>query len=102
MRKMNENNTITSDLVLDKKLGDYFTSRLNDFKADKEIMVTITLHEYRELIEEKATNKADIDKANKDAYEREQHIKELSSEVASLKDRIYELTYGKREDENAD
>ena len=83
-------NTSTINAVLEKKLDSYY-SDIKDFVAPQEITVTITLREYRDLVEKNAVSKDAIDKANKDKFEREAEIKALRDEVAALKAEIYEL-----------
>ncbi len=76
--------------VLAKKLEDY-TFEKNDFIAAGEITVTITLSEYRRLVTSDATKTADIEKANKDRFERDNENRRLKEEVARLKAELYEL-----------
>ena len=83
-------NTTTMNAVLEKKLDGWHSNDQN-FVAPQEITVTITLCEYRELVEKNATRKADIDKANSDKYERDTENKQLREEVARLKAEIYEM-----------
>ena len=45
-----------------KKEVDY-RGNINDFRGDCEIMVTITLHEYRELVEKNAKHAEELRKA---------------------------------------
>ena len=87
-------NTNITNIVLGKKIDSYDYDEKN-FIAPHEITVTITIREYRKLIEEVATKKADIDKANCNKYEREQLIKDLQDEVLKLKSDLYELQKGK-------
>lgn len=60
----------------------------NDFVLDNEITVTITLHEYRELVENDATSKARIEDANNEKWKYYRENEELKKQVAELKDRI--------------
>lgn len=69
-----------TNAILDKKLNNYGYEH-KDFIAENEITVTITLSEYRNLIKEVATKQNDIDKANKDKYERDSENKKLKTEV---------------------
>lgn len=83
-------NTVVSNVVLDKKLDTYsFESK--DYIAPQEITVTITLAEYRDLVKRVATRDADIDKANTDRWKREEENKKLKEENAKLKEKLYEL-----------
>lgn len=91
-------NTKTCDVILDKKM-DKYTFEENDFLASGELTVTITLSEYRKLVQEVATKKADIDEANKNRYTRDEENKKLKAEIAELKAKLYELN--EKRDENA-
>lgn len=74
---------------MSKKL-DSWGSNLNDFKAEKELTVEITLNEYRELIKSKATKETDIEKANKDKYTREEENKKLKKQNKELESKLFE------------
>lgn len=88
-------NTVVNNVVLDKKFDGYMSSSdLHNFIAPQEITVTITISEYRNLIQEVATKKADIAKAESDKYERNRKIETLENENAELKAKIYELQNG--------
>ena len=82
-------NVTLKDVVLDKKM-DYSFER-KDFLASGELTVTITLGEYRRLVEDCATAKQRIDKANDDRYERNKENEALKRENAELKAELYEL-----------
>lgn len=84
-------NTSTINAVLEKKLDGYYNSDIKDFVAPQEITVTITLKEYRDLVEKNATREEAIRKAESNKYERDQENSKLREEVASLKAEIYEL-----------
>lgn len=58
-------NVSVKDVVLEKKMNDY-SHNGNNFVAAQEITVTITLAEYRDLIEKAATRKTAIDAAEQD------------------------------------
>mgnify|MGYP001661124724 CR=1 FL=1 len=75
--------------LMSKKL-DSWGSNLNDFKAEKELTVEITLNEYRELIKSKATKETDIEKANKDKYTREEENKKLKKQNKELESKLFE------------
>lgn len=90
-------NTVVSNVVLDKKMDDY-RSNMNNFVAAQELTVTITLAEYRELVSKSATAQADIDAANKNKWTRDQENEKLRSEVSKLKAELYELTKADEED----
>lgn len=80
---MAENNVISTDVILDRKLDRYGTND-NDFVADKELTVTITLNEYRDLVGKVATSNSRIDEANKNKYERDSENKTLKEKVKEL------------------
>ncbi|AVM69734.1 hypothetical protein C3V36_11085 [Lachnospiraceae bacterium oral taxon 500] len=83
-------NVTVKDVILDKKMDGYGFKK-EDFKAQGEIMVEITLGEYRSLVSGVATKEKDINDANKDKYEREGEIKALKTQVEALKAENYEL-----------
>lgn len=85
--------------LTEKKVDDYYNGSRDNFALNGEIVVTITLSEYRTLIKEVATKKYDIDNANKYKYERECRNKALESENAELKQKLFAYieTYGKIE-----
>lgn len=76
--------------ILDKKLDNYSVNTDN-FRTEEELMVQITLNEYRNLVSSSATTKYQIDKANEDRYERNSENDRLKKENADLKAEIYEL-----------
>ena len=86
---MAESVNVTS-AILDKKM-ECFRWDANNYVAENELTITITLAEYRELVKAVATKQHDIDKANEGKYEREVENKNLKAEVESLRARIYEL-----------
>lgn len=83
-------NTVIKDVVLDKKFDGYGTN-YNNFVAQSEITVTITLNEYRALVVDNAKAQSKIDEANKDKYKRDAENKQLQEQVQQLKAEIYEL-----------
>lgn len=64
------------DELTNKKL-DAWGHKLNDFKAESELTVVITLNEYRELVKSVATKEYDIEKTNNDKYRREEENRKL-------------------------
>ena len=85
-----DNSRIESTLI-DKKLNTYADGTERNFILTSEITVTITLAEYRTLVQNDATRKQSIDKANEDKYSREQQNKTLAEENARLKGENYDL-----------
>ena len=74
-----------------KKLEHFSDTIAADFVGESELTVTITLHEYRELVHSVAITDAKIKEANKDKYERDRENEQLKKENAELKQEIYEL-----------
>ena len=94
-----DNENIVKGLV-DKKIDNYYNASKYDFALDGEIVVTITLAEYRALVKDVATKEHDIRKANESKYERDCRNKALESENAELKQKIFAYinTFGKIEE----
>lgn len=69
---------------------DYGEDR-NNFKIENELVVEITLNEYRELVSVKATKDMLVRKAEEDKYSRESENRTLKEENAALKAELYEL-----------
>lgn len=83
-------NTTIIETVLNKKIEGYRFEE-NNFKAASEIMVEITLKEYRDLVKSDATKSTEIEKANSDKYLREKENQDLKEENAALKAELYEM-----------
>ncbi|KAF1303701.1 hypothetical protein [Enterococcus sp. JM9B] len=73
-----------------KNFGDYSNSE-NNFVTNQELTVTITLNEYRELIKAVSTSADKIDKIRLEGWEKDEKIKALKAENASLKTKIFVL-----------
>ena len=86
---MAESVNVTS-AILDKKMERYAWNG-NDYVAENELTITITLAEYRELVSSVATKQYDIAKANEDKYKRDSENKMLREEVEALRAKIYKL-----------
>lgn len=84
--------------LLKKKLESY-SSEQNDFQAENELTVKITLNEYRNLIKEHALSDHKIKEAEKNKYTRESENKKLKEEnkELSMKLEIYKAKYGELE-----
>ena len=74
-----------------KKLEHFSDTIAADFVGESELTVTITLHEYRELVHSVAISDAKIAEANNDKWTRESENTDLKKENASLKQELYEL-----------
>ena len=83
-------NTTIIETVLNKKIEGYRFEE-NNFKAASEIMVEITLKEYRDLVKSDATREEAIKKADSDKYLREEENRALKEENAALKAELYEM-----------
>ena len=82
-------NISVKDVVLEKKMSEYSHNE-NNFVASQELTVTITLAEYRDLIEKAATRNEAIAAAEADKYTRNNENDRLKKEVADLKAELYE------------
>lgn len=94
-------NTMKSEVknvVLEKKLENYYFEEKN-FSAPGELMITITLKEYRELVQKVATSDERIKVADNDKYERNKENEALKKEVEELKSKLYEFSIKPGKDE---
>lgn len=87
-----------------KKKIDSWGTELNDFKAENELTVEITLSEYRKLVKGIATKEYDIEKANKDKYTREEENRKLKEKNENLMNELleYKKIYGNLEKDNSE
>lgn len=94
-------NTMKSEVknvVLEKKVENYYFEEKN-FSAPGELMITITLKEYRELVQKVVTSDERIKVADNDKYERNKENEALKKEVEELKSKLYELSIKPGKDE---
>ena len=68
-----------------KKETEWGTNR-NDFVGESEIMVEITLHEYRELVENNAKTEQRIKEAEEKAYKAKKDADEARAKMEKLLD----------------
>jgi len=80
-------NVTVKDVLLDKKMEGYSFDRDN-FLASGELTVTITLGEYRKLVENVATAQTRISKAEEDKWKRNSENEALQKENAMLKEEL--------------
>lgn len=78
-----EINASVDSLVLDKKLSGYGTTQ--DFVAPRELTVTITLAEYRSLIESDAKSRATIDEERSAKWKLQSEVNELKKQIEAFK-----------------
>ena len=80
----------TGEHFYTKEFGNYSNSEDN-FVANQELTVTITLHEYRKLIQKDAKADEQIDKARSSMWKAERELDEIKKENEKLKTKIYDL-----------
>ena len=94
MKMIDDNNTemeLNSEQTrVIKKVEGYNANDLN-FSGVGEIMVTITLKEYRNLVSTAATTNDIVSKARNDKYNAEKENEQLKKENAELKAELYSL-----------
>ena len=73
-----------------KKKLDSYSSELNDFQAENELTVEITLNEYRDLIKVKSISDYKIKEAEKDKYTRNSENERLKQENKELEMKLFE------------
>lgn len=69
---------------------DSYSSKMNDFQAENELTVEITLSEYRDLIENYSVAKYKIDEANKNKYTRDEENRKLRQENKEIEIKLFE------------
>jgi hypothetical protein len=82
-----ENTELKQDQILEKKMDDYSTT-LRDFKSEGELLVTITLNEYRFLVDDRATNR----NYSSECYDLRKQVENLQKEISDRDKRIVALT----------
>lgn len=70
-------------LILDKKLQNY--GKNHDFVAPKELTVTITLAEYRELVSSDSKSSSEYEKLRDKVWKLEAENKKLKETIEALK-----------------
>lgn len=82
-----ENTEQVRNQILEKKMDGY-SSMLMDFKAEGELLVTITLNEYRSLVDDRATNR----NYSSERYDLRKKVENLQKEISDRDKRIVALT----------
>ena len=89
----NEKTYVTDKVVdelLDKKIRDYGSNEIN-FTIPHELTVTITLKEYRTLVESKALKEDEISKIRSEKYKLQEKINQLETENDLLTRKIMRM-----------
>lgn len=82
------NNEELPEQLYEKKLGDYTSDVDINFKVEDEILVTITIKEYRELVKKSVRYETNNEEYREKFYEVLDEKRELLKEVKSLQDKI--------------
>lgn len=95
-------------MIIEKTVveGNRYNVNLNDYVAEGELTVTITLSEYRDLIEKSVENKQRKEHESwLEQYQRandaEKRVKELEAEVSNLYKRLAEKADDEGEEDDA-
>jgi cell division protein FtsB len=80
----------TAQTYYTKDFNDYSNTQDN-FVANQELTVTITLNEYRKLVGSSAVTEKRISEANSEKYKAQREIEKLNKENSELKAKVYEL-----------
>lgn len=95
-------------MIIEKTVieGNRYNVNLNDYVAEGELTVTITLSEYRDLIEKSVENKQRKEHESwLEQYQRandaEKRVKELEAEVSNLYKRLAENKDAEGEEDDA-
>lgn len=95
-------------MIIEKQVveGNRYAVNLNDYVAENELTVEITLSEYRNLIKESVENKQRKEHESwLEQYNRanvaEKRVKELEAEVSNLYKRLAENTDAEGEEDDA-
>lgn len=88
----------TSEHYYTKEFSRYGQSEDN-FVANQELTITITLNEYRDLVSKGAVSQSKIDKSQSEKYEAQRENEELKKELCLLKEELYDLTKNKSEED---
>lgn len=79
-----EENKNSVDYLVREKIDRYDYDFEKNLKTTGELTVTITLHEYRQLVSDVATAKQRISDAEKDKWAKENLIKSQQAEIDNL------------------
>ena len=68
-----------------------YSQTTDNFVANQELTVTITLNEYRDLIKWKAETEKALSEANSNYWAERKEKEKLEKQVEELKEKVYEL-----------
>ncbi len=74
--------------LIEKKAGDYVSNVDINFKVEDEILVTITIKEYRDLVKKSVRYETNNEEYREKFYEVLDEKRELLNKVKSLQDKI--------------
>lgn len=74
--------------LIEKKAGDYVSNVDINFKVEDEILVTITIKEYRDLVKKSVRYETNNEEYREKFYEVLDEKRELINKVKSLQDKI--------------
>lgn len=77
-----------------KKKFECCNSDADDFKTEDELTVTITLHEYRELVKAKAVSDSELSAARDKNWKLHRELDKANETIKKLKEKIIQLTTG--------
>lgn len=82
-----------TDRIIKKKF-EYANSDADDFNAEGELTVTITLHEYRELVKANAISDSELSAARDKNWKMHGELDKANETIKKLKEKIIQITTG--------
>ena len=82
-----------ADKIIKKKF-EYSNSDADDFKTEDELTLTITLHDYRELVKAYAVSDSKLSAANDKNWSLRSELDKANGMIKKLKEKIIQLTTG--------
>lgn len=83
---------MANETMIPPKEFDRYNNQRNDYANGEELMVTITLAEYRELVASKATIDDERRKMSNERLDKNKEIEELKKQIAALKSAFSSVT----------
>ena len=81
-----------NETMIPPKEFDRYNNQRNDYANGEELMVSITLAEYRELVASKATIDDERRKMSNESLDKNKEIEELKKQIAALKSAFSSVT----------